>query len=143
MSDYGTTELHQIESVENFWALFDEIINDNSGFQYNRSTLLEAFKNGNLWGLTIEETDSMFKRHAWEDPIFIKNNITNTLYLIPCLCVLNNEGNKILIIWTHSRARRCGYAKTLVEYLSVDTLLIPDRPLPESLPFWKACGYEL
>lgn len=143
MSDYGNTELHQIESVENFWALYDELVDDNSGFINNRTTLLEAFKNGNLWGLTIEETDSMFKRHAWEDPIFVKNNITNTLYLLPCLCLLNNEGNKILIIWTHSRARRHGYAKKLVEYLSVDTLLIPDRPLPESLPFWKACGYEL
>jgi hypothetical protein len=143
MSDYGSTELHQIESVENFWALYDEIINDNSGFQYNRATLLEAFKNGNLWGLTIEETDSMDKRHATEDPIFVKHNIANTLYLLPCLCVLNNEGTKILIIWTHSRARRHGYAKKLVEYLSFDILLIPDRPLPESIPFWKACGYEL
>jgi len=143
MSDYGTTELHQIESVENFWALYDELIDDDSGFQYNRATLLEAFKNGNLWGLTIKETDSMFKRHAAEDPIFVKNNIAHTLYLLPCLCVLNSEGDKILIIWTHSRARRHGYAKILVEYLSIHTLLIPDRPLPESLPFWKACGYEL
>jgi GNAT superfamily N-acetyltransferase len=143
MSDYGNTELHQIESVENFWALYDELIDDDSGFQYNRATLLEAFKNGNLWGLTIKETDSMFKRGAAEDIIFIKPCVAHQLYLLPCLCVLNNEGNKILIIWTHSRARRHGYAKTLIEYLSFDTLLIPDRPLPESIPFWKACGYEL
>ena len=35
MSDYGTTELHQIESVENFWALYDELLDDNSGFINN------------------------------------------------------------------------------------------------------------
>ena len=93
-----------------------------------------------MWGLHIKETNSMFMRNAWEDDIFCKVNGNCRLYLIPCICVLNNNQDKIEIIWVHSKLRRRGFGRLLVETVDVDGDLKPSHPLPESIPFWKACG---
>ena len=61
MEDWGEIKVIQIDS-NNFWYLFDELCDDNSGFYNNRSTILEAYKNGNLYGLRVNETDKMFER---------------------------------------------------------------------------------
>ena len=141
MNDYGEIKLAKIESPKNFWALYEELEDDKSGFIHNRDTLLAGFKQDdyNLWGLEIEETDSMFNRGANEDSIFCKN-YNRSLYLVPCLCITNKMG-EIVIIWTHTRIRRMGFGRKMVNELSefIDNLK-PNRPLPESISFWKALG---
>ena len=58
MEDWGEIKLTQIDSSDEFWNLFDELRDDNSGFLHNRSTILDAYKNGDLYGLF----SSFFKR---------------------------------------------------------------------------------
>ena len=130
MEDWGEIRLTQIDDYD-FWRLFDEMVDDNSGFFHNRSTLLEAYKNDNLYGLSVGETDEMFQRRARMDTLFCRNS----WYLLPCFCV--KEDDTAIIIWTHTRARRNGFAKKLVELLHIK---YAHTPLPESIEFWKKCN---
>lgn len=129
-SDYGEIELVQIQNGDDFWALFEELVDDKSGFLGNKTYILEAYRTGNLFGLQICETSAMYERGALKDPIFCKSN--NTFYLLPCFCIMREK--TVEIIWTHSRARRMGFAKKLVELLHVEYAW---NPLSESLGFWE------
>ena len=133
MNDWGKIELVEMNS-DYFWYLFDELCDDKSGFLCNRTTILEAYKNGNLYGLQVEETHEMYKRGAAEDKIFCDHS----MYLLPCFCI--KEDNKAIIIWTHTRARRNGFAKKLVELLKIEYAF---KPLPDSIEFWKKCNIKL
>lgn len=129
--DYGELVPRRIEDGREFWSIIEALENDASGFIHNKNYLVEAFKDNDLYGLYVTETDHMFRRGAGEDPIFCRY----TNYLLPCMCV--KHGDAIEIIWTHSCLRRKGLARALVQRLGVTRA---DNPLPESLPFWGACG---
>lgn len=131
MGDYGEILMKKIISGNDFWALFDELVDDKSGFLYNRSIIIDAYKNGNLYGLEVTETDSMYRRCARSDSIFC----FDTSYLVPCFCVIENEN--AIILWVHTRARRRGFGSKLVHLLGIT--YVPD-PLPDSMDFWKACN---
>jgi hypothetical protein len=159
MEEWGEIKLTKID-IDDFWHLYDELQNDESGFLNNRSTILEAQQNGNLYGLRInetdemyergsrgdetdemfetgsrgDETDEMYERGSRGDEIFCKNS----MYLLPCFCV--EENNNAIIIWTHTRARKKGFAKKLVNLLNIK---YADTPLPDSIDFWKKCNIEL
>ena len=113
MKDFGEIELTQIDS-DDFWCLIDELIDDRSGFCCNRNIILQSYKDGNLYGLRVCETDEMYKRGARNDSIFCEH----TFYLLPCFCI--KENNSAIIIWTHTRARKMGFAKKLVELLHIE-----------------------
>jgi hypothetical protein len=134
MENWGEIKLIQIDSNNDFWYLIDELCDDYSGFFNNRSTILEAYKNKNLYGLRVNETDEMYKKGE------IMNNIfcNNSYYLLPCFCV--KEDNKAIIIWTHTRARKMGFAKKLIELLHIEYAY---NPLPDSINFWKKCNVKL
>jgi hypothetical protein len=133
MDDWGEIKLDQIEGNE-FWYILDELYNDNSGFLCNRTTILKAYKSGNLYGLRVYETDEMYKRGARKDTIFCENS----WYLLPCFCI--KENNKAIIIWTHTKARKMGFAKKLVELLQIEYAF---NPLPDSIGFWEKCNVQL
>lgn len=134
MDDWGEVALKKIESGDDFWHLIDELCDDNSGFFHNKSSIVEAYKTENLYGLQVYETDEMYKRGARMDNIFCMSSF----YLLPCFCV--KEDDKAIIIWTHTRARKMGFAKKLVELLSIKFAL---HPLPNSIGFWKKCDVNL
>ena len=133
MEDWGEIKLCQIDS-DDFWCLIDELYDDKSGFCHNRCTILEAYRSGNLYGLRVCETDIMYKNRKGDNNIFCKNSF----YLLPCFCVKEND--KAIIIWTHSRARKRGFAKKLVKLLHIK---YADKPLPDSLDFWGKCNVKL
>ena len=133
MEDWGEIKLAQIDS-DVFWSLIDELYDDNSEFICNRTKILEAYTKGNLYGLEVNETDLMYNNNANNDDIFCKYS----LYLLPCLCI--KENNKAIIIWTHTRARRKGFAKKLVELLQIKYAY---NPLPDSIHFWKKCNIKI
>jgi len=129
--DWGEIKLIQIDNSDDFWCLIDELYNDKSGFCNNRSIFLEAYKNGNLYGLRVIESDKMYERRARADNIFC----SNSFYLLPCFCI--KETNTAIIIWTHTRARKMGFAKKLVYLLNIKYAY---NPLPDSIDFWKKCN---
>ena len=120
IDDWGEIILEQIIKGDDFWFLLDELCDDKSGFLYNKSIILEAYKEGNLYGLSVTETDNMYFRSARGDKIFCHDKIFKYVswYLLPCFCV--KENNKAIIIWTHTRARKMGFAKKLVELLNIE-----------------------
>ena len=79
-SDYGGYRIMQINSGDEFWSLIEELINDESPFySSNRSAIAEAYKNGTLYGLKVNETDRMHKREARKDKLFL--SVNNRIYL--------------------------------------------------------------
>lgn len=128
MDDWGEIKLKKIISSGDFWCLIDELFNDKSKFLCNRNSILDAFKEGNLYGLEVNETDSMFERGARMDELFCPDSF----YLLPCFCI--KEDDKAIIIWVHSRARRKGYGRKLIQSLNINSIF---SPLPESIGFWK------
>ena len=152
MEDWGEIELVHFNngtdglsngSSTDFWSIMDELYievcnSDGIGFWNNRGTILDAYSKGKLYGLRVDETDEMFKRGVMGDPVFCRQlNGEVSWYLLPCFCV--KEGDEAILLWTHTRARRRGFAKKLVELLEIKSA---DWPLPESLGFWQKCGID-
>lgn len=112
----------RINDGERFWRLYSELEDDNdredneSGYVWNRSDLVEAFKDGNLFGLEIKGAADLY-------------------FLLPCLCIVKDS--IVSNVWTHTRARRKGFAIMLIKLLRVRNVL---NPTYNSIPFWKACG---
>lgn len=139
MSDWGKIKLVVIDAYD-FWALYDEMIDDKSGFVHNRGIILKAFKENRMYGLRVQETDEMYKRRARSDRSFARNFMGElSWYLLPCFCVLDNS-NQIDIIWTHSRARGNGFGSKMVKELEITSV---SDILPESEEFWKKCGVKI
>lgn len=135
-ADYGEIYVNEIKNGLYFWILFDELISDEGrGIGIPRTHMVQSYRSGNLFGLFVHETDSMFQRRAQNDPLFCRE--AGYGYLLPCFCIKN--GSTAEILWVHSRARRCGIGKKLVELLKIDKAW---NPLKEAIPFWKACGIE-
>jgi hypothetical protein len=130
MEDWGTIGLKQIDTGDDFWALLTELCDDDSGFLHNKSTIVEAFKDGKLYGLSVCESQKMYERFARWDSVFCRE----TYYLLPCFCIKHDK--TAIIIWTHTRARRMGFAKKLVELLHIEHAW---NPLSDSLEFWTKC----
>ena len=112
-SDYGEIRAIPIKTGDDFWSLISTLENDKSGLYMNRNTIVEQYKNGNLFGLRVNETDSMYERGARTDPIFCRNICWDyselSWYLLPCF--LTKIGNTVEICWVHSKARRLGLGK--------------------------------
>lgn len=141
MKDWGKVIITKIESGDDVLILLDELVNDNSGFIHNKPHLLDAFKGGNLYGLSVIETSDMFKRgDACMDKEFCKDVNDNPVgwYLLPCLCVMNDD--KCELIWSHTRIRNKGFANKFVELLQIQYAV---NVLTESIGFWNRCGVEI
>jgi hypothetical protein len=132
MEDWGNIVLEEIQASD-FWCLFNELIHDNSIFLHNKTTILQAYKDGNLFGLRVTESEQMYQRGGIMDSIFC----SESFYLLPCFCI--RENNKAIIIWTHTRARKMGFGKKLVKLLKIE---YADKPLPDSIGFWKKCNIK-
>ncbi len=135
LGDDGLRILTKIESGYDFWALFESLLDDGSLFFQNRAVIVEAYRTGMLWGLSVSDR---YPRGTQFDTVLL------TPYLLPCLCVVNTTHTanalSIEILWTHSRARRNGFAKVLIELISklYKKLVSVSTPLPESILFWHA-----
>jgi len=120
-----------------FWALMDELVDDQSGFYGNRGLLLDAWKDGSLHSLAVEETDDMLKSPEQRDDALFCTSSCHTKYLLPCLIVTgtDSESSTVEIIWTHTRARRRGLGTAMVQKLGIKKVY---DPLEGSELFWKA-----
>jgi ribosomal protein S18 acetylase RimI-like enzyme len=135
--DYGDLCLVVIKSGDDFCSLLDALEDDKSGFiLHNKPWIMEKYRDGQLYGLCVKETDAMCQRHAWNDSIFLKGA---SWYTLPCFCTILDDEHPFTaqMIWVHSKARRLGLGKALVDLLAIDSVYCPQ---PESLAFWEACG---
>lgn len=132
-SSWGALTVVRIDRSEDFWALFEELVDDASGFVANRITLLDAFKGGYLYGLVVTETADMHTNNVPPtDGLFCWSSNCSQQYLLPCLCV--QMAKEAIVIWTHGRARRNGFARQFVCQLGIEYAL---SRLHGSQPFWE------
>ena len=134
MDNWGEIKKEKIEDDDDFWCLYDEIVNDDSCFLNNREYILHSYKEGNLYGLRVDENDYMFKNKEYTNKIFCKKSF----YLLPCFCIKEND--KCIIIYTHTRARKNGFAKLLLKQLKIKSVY---NPLVESMDFWNKIKNKL
>jgi hypothetical protein len=89
-----------------------------------KTTVLEALKNDNLYGLKLKDVE-IFERKCsneyynefscWQQ---YWNKVLCNNYLLPCFCV--KENNKAIIIYTSKNHRNTGFAKKLLDLLQID-----------------------
>ena len=128
-------KLKLIESSVDFWAIYDELCNDECYLINEREQILEAYKNKELYGLEIKDAIYLFDKY---DNIFAKQyNQKHSEYLLPCFCI--KTSNIALMLWVHSRARRMGIGTKLLELLKINYVLKPNN---DSKDFWKKCDIQ-
>jgi hypothetical protein len=118
-SDCGATTLQHV---------IRELYHANSGFLHNMSVLFTSSAAGRLYGLQLEETETMF-RHNGHDPMFMQSRPPWTL---PAFCCLDESG-AVDLLWVHPRVRRKGLASAFLHQLDVTEATVI---LPESKAFW-------
>lgn len=136
--DYGKKVLIKIKDGNQFFSLLDNLYQDEEkhlpdgvGFRCNRSLIANAFKEGRLYGLTVEETDEMYKRKVMEDEVF-RLNKCNPRYLLPCFCIMCDDCCEMM--WVRSDIRNQGLGKKFVELINIKRVY---KPLPRAVNFWK------
>ena len=136
MTDWGELKLVRVSHGTMFITLLDELCDDGSSFRNNAGALADAFRDGNLYSLCYTETDSMYEQRIGDDPLFVRG--FQSIYLIPCICMINKD--TIEIMWVHTRARKRGFASKIVKLLNLPYVY---NPLPGSEEFWKKRGIEI
>jgi len=123
--DWGKLVVAKITDASHLVVLMDELYReyvDNAccfGFYNNRGSLCDAFKGGRLYGVDVAETDSMFKRDAQRDRIWMYSDDGQPhWHQLPAFCIIN-DAKSIEFLWVANRARRLGIGKALVAKFSV------------------------
>lgn len=119
-----------VENSIDFWYLYDELLNDQSLFVYDRHVILDAFKEGNIYSF-FKKPDSV--KYTFKSGFYASGSKN----MLPCFVVTNNEGD-IEIIWVHNRMREKGVAKSFIRKLQPKKII---NPLDDALDFWKKFGY--
>lgn len=134
MEHWGELVVTKIEDGSNFWCLISELTScEEDRSSWWLECIVEAFKNGDLFGLEVVETDAMFHNRSREHPMFSRDfHGQLSFYLLPCLCVRN--GDNAVLLWTHPRARKNGFGARLVTGLGIRRA---SNILPESRGFWE------
>ena len=130
--DWGEVRVVPIEDGREFWYLWDALCGDASGgasgdasggasaFRYWREEIVEAFRGGRMHGLRVAETDAMYARRAFADPIFNFTNRRAPMYLLPCFCTVDQaEPRRATMLWVHGGARRLGLSARFVRGLGI------------------------
>lgn len=119
--EHGITIAKKVIDDREFFKFIDELEADHDkvsgiGFYGNREMFLKAFREKRLYSLHMRENDSMFRRGAQCDPLFI----TNTFYVLPCLCIVTKERRDTVdILWIAKRARNQGFGTAMLEDLGI------------------------
>lgn len=106
MSIFDYISLVKLEDEDEFWSIFDEMLEDSSELLEQKGDILRSFTEGNMYGLRVTNTD--FLTSVFRD-------LDKTFYLLPCFCI--KEDGKTLMTWTHSRVDNMGLSKYLVANL--------------------------
>lgn len=129
----GAPKVVPLENGADFFAILDEMNDDGSAFYHNRSTIFDACMKGHAFSVMAGNADDLSNNNGEDDHIGGIFCNTGGYYLLPCVCV-RNENDEVELIWTHSRIRRKGFAKLMIKELG---LVSARNRLPASRDFWK------
>jgi GNAT superfamily N-acetyltransferase len=128
--DWGTARVFLIEDGRTMHGLLKELFSDNSSFQHNTGSLLNAFAKGKMYGLHMTETLEMFKYTGPKRQIFVRE----LFFVLPALCVCDDSNvGMVEILWVHSRARGNGFGSAFLQQLNITSVR---TILHEAQGFW-------
>ena len=126
-----------VEDADQFFDLYDAMLEAESGFLCNRESLLDAWKRGGeLYTLQITETNGLYR--DWELRSKLADFLTHSnpsRLCIPVFCWRGRD-NGCIIVWTAPHLRRLGLATNLLLLLKI-THASGDNTLPDAQPFWN------
>jgi hypothetical protein len=123
---YGELEVAVITDKRVFFCLLDEMCKEsetnihgvNRVFYHTRVSMLDAFMQGRLFGMSVSETDTMFQRSSMQDDLFMLEGF----YHIPCFCITARHATDTAeMMWTAPRARNKGLEMFFKDILGVKT----------------------
>lgn len=126
------------ESTEMVTAL-DQLLADKTGFWYNRSVLLDAWKNGNLYTMCITETDDLYKDRELLGLLGDFLGARPHWLQLPVLC-LSIDGETCEILWVAKHVRRLGLGSDIVHSLGIKRAV---HVLDDSRGFWERTGVSI
>jgi hypothetical protein len=119
-SYYGNMQVALVTDQRVFFSLLDEICKesvrtrDGINFYQLRVSILDAFMQQRLFGVSIEETEEMYQRDAMMDGLFMVEGF----YDIPCFCITAKQvPDTVEMMWVADRA-----GGKYIEELIIDTL---------------------
>jgi len=141
LKDWGPFVIQKLKNAQEYWAINDEILNDDDGFKHNRLSLLQHFKDDQMYGLFICENDFMFRERVYDNNILARDRFGREggFYMLPCFCAVDDD-NVAQFIWVHSRCQRLGFGTRMVNLLDITQA---QRIMPSSEAFWTSCGVEV
>jgi GNAT superfamily N-acetyltransferase len=130
-------EVSRVDDESSFWKLYDTFIEHDSQLKHWRTSMLDAFRCGNLYSqrVIIGIEDGNVGNKIQEAAIWA----TGWLYTLPMFCVIiPNDTYELL--WVHPELRLMGFGRRFVEHFSVQE---PERvaQLPEAFLFWDKCFF--
>jgi len=138
MKDWGPIHLVSIYDGRDFWCLISDLCGENPDLIVNKEQFIEAYRKDTLYGFEVEETESMYSRKAYNDPIFCKGTCKEDGYLLPCLSI--KERNTIQLFWVDKRVKRLGIQRELLRLLlNHEDIEFPPLPPPnpKKKGLWK------
>ena len=142
--DWSTAQATLVDTGGVFLALLDEMERDRSGFIHNRTVLVEAFRDHQMFYMCVPETDAMFKdKDSRYHPRFMdwKQHADVPFYCLPIVAVIGRKDESVIdILWVHSRCRRAGFGRMIVQQLGIKRA---PCVMEDSVPFWNAPSVEV
>lgn len=133
------------ETLQWFFLIQDELKEDweknhctHHAF-YDQGEILAAFVKGNLFGLCMTPTDSLFKNvKGIEDPHFMRHGRTGRhKFRFPILCAVENH--RITELWVATRMRMKGLARLMLS-LQMENGVSGANYVESAVPFWARFG---
>ena len=129
--------LELIESEDEFFQMYDTLLNHQSGFLELRCQLLAAWKRGGeLYTPQIKQTRELFDNDTLREEIAVftyPQDPDASLLNLPVFC-WRDAGDACVMLWTAPHIRRIGLAKELLQLLGITRAY---NVLPESRSFWE------
>lgn len=131
------------ETLQWFFLIQDELKEDfeKNGCctLYDQGVILAAFVKGNLFGLCMTPTDSLFKNvKGIEDPHFMRDGrVSSHKFRFPILCAVENH--RITDLWVATRMRMKGLARLMLS-LQKENGVSGANYVESAVPFWARFG---
>tara|TARA_Y100000389_G_scaffold91253_1_gene87847 strand:- start:477 stop:1106 length:630 start_codon:yes stop_codon:yes gene_type:complete len=123
------------------------------GFYWNRAWIIDAYKQGCLFGLQVDESYAMFEdKDSRTNPVFMKRRAAwpfeidvdhcDASYSLPAFAVVENKagGKECSMLWVAERARGYGFGSSMVDECGVTHA---SDVLVESTEFWTRLGFQV
>ena len=127
----------QITKGTDFWAILQDMGEQDDPYLFNCNLLVEAYRDGNMYGLTFNADD--YEHSLQEQPLTDKDCFcTNSTYLFSAMCI--KEDNIAIALWIHPKIRRLGIATAFIELLHITGA---HKPLRNTETFWRRAGFSV